>query len=70
MLIDLFKSTKDIQESLSNENVLAILGDSLLNLKNIADNTIDLIFADPPYNINKDFGNNKDKWDSVSDYIS
>ena len=25
---------------------------------------------DPPYNIGKDFGNNIDKWDSASDYIT
>lgn len=38
-------------------------------LKSIKDNSIDLIFADPPYNIGKDFGNNSDKWDSVTKYL-
>ena len=33
-------------------------------------NSINLIFADPPYNINKDFGNNQDKWDSIDKYIN
>lgn len=38
-------------------------------LKSIKDNSIDLIFADPPYNLGKDFGNNSDKWDSVAKYL-
>ena len=53
----------------SNNNSLAILGDSVEVLKKIKTNTVDLIFADAPYNIGKDFGNNKDKWDDVSQYI-
>ena len=60
---------KDILTSQSNSASMVILGDSLTVLRQIKSNSIDLIFADPPYNINKDFGNNKDKWDSVNDYI-
>ena len=52
-----------------SHNSLAILGDSLSVLSKIEDETIDLIFADPPYNIGKNFGNNIDTWDSTSDYI-
>jgi len=40
------------------------LGDCLELSKSIQDESIDLIIADPPYNVGKDFGNNKDKWDS------
>lgn len=58
----------DFGESLYNDNSLVILGDCLEKLKKIEDKSIDLIFADPPYNIGKDFGNNMDKWDSASDY--
>lgn len=29
-------------------------------MKNMNKSTVDLIFADEPYNIGKDFGNNKD----------
>src|SRR5690606_27867349 len=36
--------------------------------KNIKDNSIDLIVADPPYNLNKDYGNNSDT-KSFDDYI-
>lgn len=53
-----------------NSNSLVICGDALDILKQIRSGSVNLIFADPPYNINKDFGNNRDKWDSVSDYIS
>ena len=37
-------------------------------MKSMRSGSVDLIFADPPYNINKDFGNNKDKWESVHLY--
>ena len=35
-------------------------GDVLNLLKDIAPNTVDLIIADPPYNLGKDYGNNHD----------
>ena len=53
----------------SNNISLAILGDSLTTLRQMKDNSVNLIFADAPYNIGKDFGNNQDKWDSISSYI-
>jgi site-specific DNA-methyltransferase (adenine-specific) len=34
----------------------------------IPDTSIDLIFADPPYNIGKDFNGRKDKWSSDEEY--
>lgn len=37
--------------------------DALEALKKIDDNSIDLIFADPPYNIGKDFDGIKEVWD-------
>ncbi|WP_048785572.1 adenine-specific DNA-methyltransferase [Streptococcus intermedius] len=46
-----------------------ILGDSLEVMKNMKNNSVDLIFADEPYNIGKDFGNNIDKWGSSEEYI-
>lgn len=57
-------------ESQHNSNSIVILGNCLDNLKKIEDESVDLIFADPPYNIGKDFGNNKDKWNSTDDYIN
>lgn len=44
-------------------------GDSLEALSLIPDGSVDLIFADPPYNIGKDFAGRKDKWDSDEDYL-
>lgn len=40
-----------------------IHGDCLTELKPINDNSVDLIIADPPYNIGKDYGNKSDKQD-------
>lgn len=53
-----------------DDNSLVILGECISELQKMRSNCVNLIFADPPYNINKDFGNNKDKWESVGDYIS
>lgn len=58
-----------LTEMAFSNNSLAILGDSLEVLKSIRDKTINLIFADAPYNIGKDFGNDSDKWESVEAYI-
>ena len=57
------------EENMRSNNSLAILGESLSVLKKMKDKSIQLIFADAPYNIGKDFGNNSDKWDSVHTYI-
>ncbi len=47
-----------------------ILGDALDALKNaVPDGTVDLIFADPPYNIGKDFNGRKDKWETEETYL-
>ncbi len=35
--------------------------DALEGLKKLEDNSAQIVIADPPYNIGKDFGNNKDK---------
>lgn len=43
-------------------------GDCLEVLESIPDVSIDLIFADPPYNIGKKFGEFKDAWPSDSAY--
>ena len=65
---NLFESELSLEE-MHNGNSMAILGDSLEVLKSMKSNSVTLIFADAPYNIGKDFGNNKDKWDSVREYI-
>ena len=50
-------------------NAIAILGDALSVLKTINDNSIDLIFADPPYGLKKDFGNKSDFFESQKEYL-
>ena len=57
-------------EHIGNNNSLVICGDSISVLKRVNDKSINLIFADPPYNIGKDFGNNIDKWDNINGYIN
>lgn len=58
-------------EILGSDEHKIILGDSLEALHTeIADNSIDLIFADPPYNIGKSFNGHKDKWSKDEDYLS
>lgn len=56
-------------EEKHNKNSMAILGDCLEVLKSMKSNSVNLIFADAPYNIGKDFGNNSDKWESVQAYV-
>lgn len=62
-------NTQLTEEYMNNNNSMAILGDSLSVLKKMKDKSVQLIFADAPYNIGKDFGNNSDKWESVHAYI-
>lgn len=71
MLNDIIKcASSDGYIMESNNSSLAILGDCLQVLKDMESKSVNLIFADPPYNINKDFGNNKDKWATVQSYIT
>ncbi len=57
-------------EHMSDEGAIILQGDSMELMKHMESNSIDLIFADEPYNIGKDFGNNKDIWNTKDDYIS
>ncbi|GFH63074.1 MAG: adenine-specific DNA-methyltransferase [Candidatus Desulfovibrio kirbyi] len=43
-------------------------GDCLTALRDLQDGSVDLIFADPPYNIGKKFGEFKDVWPSDEEY--
>lgn len=38
-------------------------------INNIPDNSIDLIIADPPYNLKKDFGNKSDVWKTKEEWV-
>lgn len=47
-----------------------IWGDAIEALSTIPNQSVDLIFADPPYNIGKVFNGRKDKWSSDDEYLS
>lgn len=57
-------------ESHGNEHQRIFHGDALEVLSQIPDESIDLIFVDPPYNIGKDFAGRKDKWKTDEDYLN
>lgn len=57
-------------KKLGNDEHKILLGDALLALNEIEDNSIDLIFADPPYNIGKNFNGKLDKWEKDEDYLN
>ena len=60
-----------MMELLGNRNHKIIKGDTLEVLTNeIPDNSIDLIFIDPPYNIGKNFNGFKDKWVDGEEYLN
>lgn len=59
-----------MMEKFEKDGHLIILGDVIEVLsKEIPDNSIDLIFADPPYNIGKNFNGRKDKWKCDENYL-
>lgn len=68
-LQNMVEKNNNILEKANTPKTFIMLGDSTQILKFIKNKSINLIFADPPYNIGKDFGNNKDKWNSISEYI-
>ena len=52
-----------------NRDAMVILGDCLDILKSFKDNSVNLIFADPPYGIGKNFGNNSDFFKNKEEYF-
>ena len=67
MLSQYFHTLPAVYEQ--NSQGLAVLGDALDALKNMRDGFAHLIFADPPYNIGKNFGNGNKKL-SAEQYIN
>lgn len=63
---------QDFQETVFEKDGHKIYwGDSINILQNqIPNESIDLIFVDPPYNIGKNFNGLKDKWKNEDDYLS
>lgn len=44
-------------------------GDCIKLMDKLENESFDLIIADPPYNLNKNFGNDSDKWKNVTDWV-
>ncbi len=57
-------------EILGNDKHKIIFGDAMEALKMLPDNSVDLIFADPPYNIGKNFNGKIEKWDTEESYLN
>lgn len=56
-------------EILGNDKHKIIYADALVALKTLPDNSLDLIFADPPYNIGKSFNGKIEKWETEESYL-
>ncbi len=52
-----------------NKQTKIIYADVFDGLNRIENNSVDLIFVDPPYNIGKKFGNFIEKWESEEEYL-
>lgn len=58
-------------EIFGNKQHKIIQGDAIEVLRNeIPNDSIDLIFIDPPYNIGKNFNGHKDKWETDAAYLT
>lgn len=67
-MIELFDNpTFEYEES---EQSLVIFGDCIESLRKMEEKSVDLIFADPPYNLGKDFGNDSDSWNDRREYLN
>lgn len=56
-------------EILGGDTHKIIYADALVALKTLPDNSVDLIFADPPYNIGKNFNGKIEKWETEESYL-
>ncbi len=65
--VDVLKES--IYEIYEKEDMAVVLGDSIEVMKLMESDSVDLIFADQPYNIGKNFGNNKDSWETTEEYL-
>ena len=56
-------------EILGNDKHKIFYADALEALKTLPDNSVDLIFADPPYNIGKNFNGKIEKWETEAGLV-
>ena len=63
--------SKDEQKivTFGNDDCRIIHSDAILGLNTLPNESVDLAFVDPPYNIGKDFSGIKDKWKTDEDYL-
>lgn len=61
--------TKRINAYFQNEGGVLYKGDCIKVLNQIESNSVDLIFADPPFNLKKDYGTDRKDDMLVSEYI-
>ena len=54
---------------LGDNNHKIIIDDAIIALEAVENDSIDLIFADPPYNIGKNFNGLMDKWETDEAYL-
>ncbi len=59
-----------IKDTFNFEGQTLIHGDALQILRKIPDKSINLIFADPPYNIGKIFNGHKERWGNDDEYLA
>jgi adenine-specific DNA-methyltransferase len=60
----------DLETSVVSDGSHSVVhGDGVEYLASLDDHTIDLAFVDPPYNIGKRFGTQRDKWPSDEAYL-
>lgn len=52
-----------------DKELKVICGEAVETLKKIPDKSVRLVATDPPYNLNKDYGNNQDKL-AFEEYLS
>jgi len=57
-------------KNVGNDNYKIYMADAIEVLSSLEDESVDLLFADPPYNIGKDFGKCKDNWNNDEDYLN
>ena len=53
-----------------DQELKAVCGDAIEEMAAMPDKSVQLIIADPPYNLNKDYGNNSDclEFDDYMDF--
>ena len=54
----------------SNDNNQIMCADVFEGLSRVPDNSVDLVFIDPPYNIGKKFDSTIDKWNTDEEYLN